>query len=158
VSELIAASSFAGLPSEPPPSPTDGGVGLDDRTAITDLLLFYNYAFDSGDADAWACCFTRDGRFEGRAGVFEGRDALREYANAARSRGTIRHFTGNVLIYPGARSDTAVAYSYMLYYTVGPTATVFETTATQVDQLVKQSDGWKIGHRKLTVDVSAPAA
>ena len=37
---------------------------VEDHIAIRELAARYNRAFDYGNAEAWAACFTEDGSFE----------------------------------------------------------------------------------------------
>jgi 3-phenylpropionate/cinnamic acid dioxygenase small subunit len=132
---------------------------IDDRMAISELLARYSHTFDSGDADGWADCFTKDGTFEGRKGKTEGRQALKDYALAAIPRGTYRHFVGNVVIDPDD-SDVSAARvkSYMIYYEVTAEGIVFKTTAIQRDRVVKQAGQWKIRERVITVDAATTSS
>ena|ERR1700687_2889405 len=125
----------------------------DDRQQIHDLLVRYCYLFDLGDAHGWSQCFIEDGVFQGKKGRFRGRNALREYATDAVSRGTYRHFIGNVLIEPGDTGEEACVSSYMLYYEVTAGGATFKTTAIQRDRVVRVAGGgWLIAERILTPD------
>jgi uncharacterized protein (TIGR02246 family) len=57
----------------------------DDRQEIQDLAARYAHAWDLGDPESWADCFTESGVFEASTGSFrwEGRAALIEAAAAS---------------------------------------------------------------------------
>lgn len=125
-----------------------------DRLAIAELLARYNHAFDSGDADGWADCFTPDGALEGRRGRIEGRDALRQFATEAVGRGTYRHVLGNVVIEDShVVPRSAIVKSYMIYYEVRAEHMTLIETAIQSDQVVKFEGAWRLRERTIVQDV-----
>jgi len=78
-------------------------LGWDDRLEIRDLVARYDRAIDSGNAEAWAACFTEDGSWDGGIRV-DGREALLAFARSlptdaafAALRGA-RHFVANHLV------------------------------------------------------------
>jgi ketosteroid isomerase-like protein len=122
-----------------------------DYVEICQLIAKYCHAFDSGDCDAWAACFTDDGIFDGRNGLTAGRDELRKYAASARGRGTYRHLTGNILIEEMA-GDNALVRSYSLYYELKDGIPQPRSSGKYEDLLVRVDGEWKIARRKFFPD------
>ncbi len=43
------------------------GLSFEDKAEIIELHARYNRTVDTGDAEAWAACFTPDGEFDARS-------------------------------------------------------------------------------------------
>ncbi len=74
---------------------------VESRFEILDLFARYNHVFEAGDGEAWASCFTPDGRFSGPAGTAEGREELAELCRRTVQRYPVAlHFTDHHLFEP----------------------------------------------------------
>ena len=124
-----------------------------DHEQIRTLLARYNFAFDAGDASAWAACFTADGAFES-TGVesepvrVEGPD-LRAFAERqqAINQGRGRHWTNNEII--EVDGDHATMRCYLLAVT---TDRRIAAVGTYRDELRKVDGDWLFTLRHVDVD------
>jgi hypothetical protein len=127
---------------------------VEDQFAIQQLYARYNHAFDRGDAEDWAACFTPDGRLgedhAGRAQIA----ALARHIGDARGKG--RHWIGNLVLDSLAKHH-ATGTCYLMFVRVGggkgPPQVV--STAVYEDELVKGPDGWRFKSRRLIHDPPA---
>jgi uncharacterized protein (TIGR02246 family) len=75
-----------------------------DRVEIQDLVARYNKAIDTGDADAWAATFTKDGEFHGIVGDFTGTEELAAFVRAYASEeqfadfASAQHWVTNMVV------------------------------------------------------------
>lgn len=83
---------------------------IEDRLEIAELVARYNWALDSGDADAYIDTFTHDGVFRIVGGrEYAGHEALRTIF--ARPRGSSRHWVTNMVM--DGDGDTATMRCYL---------------------------------------------
>ena len=117
-----------------------------DHLAILNLANRYAQAFDFGDPEAYANCFTPDGVFDARPVVLcNGRDDL--YAFSARTGVTgSRHWMGNSVI--DGDGDEATMTTYLMMVNTGADSST-GVTGVYRDRLVKTGGEWKIRHRRL---------
>jgi uncharacterized protein (TIGR02246 family) len=123
-------------------------VRVDDREAIRALQAGYSHHYDDGRLDDFVALFAEDGVLQlGPGGALaEGRDKIRSSLEPAiQNRNGIRHFTSDELIeFTG--DDRAVA---LCRFAVRMTGRSFD--GTYHDEYVRGADGWRIGHRTITI-------
>jgi uncharacterized protein (TIGR02246 family) len=79
-------------------------IDMADRVQIEDLVARYNKAIDTGDAEAWAATFTKDGEFHGIVGDFFGVDELTAFVRAYASEeqfaefASAQHWVTNIVV------------------------------------------------------------
>lgn len=131
-----------------------------DRLSIIDRLSRYGHAYDQGDLDALAACFTGNATFSiaggigGMPAVMRGREEIRARM-AARREATAhaqrRHIITNVILDDDG-PDRVRAASYLLLGSTEDGVLHLPVTGRYVDVLVRQGDGWAIAERTLTMD------
>jgi hypothetical protein len=123
-----------------------------DRLAILELAARYNHAFDAGESEAWAACFTPDGVFAwGRdeaGGEARGRDALVAYNRNREGVTTRRHWTDNHVI--TGDSDRASHTCYLSLIRAGSGAVV--VTGRYTDELERRGGVWLFRRRHVQPD------
>lgn len=120
-----------------------------DYMEIEQLYATYNWAIDSGDADAWADTFVEDGVFNN----FEGREALKGFiARWVSDMGgaTRKHWNSNLKITGDGK--TAQGQVYLLLVETGTAPPSIIASASYTDELVKTKDGWKFSKRATKSD------
>ncbi len=118
----------------------------EDHLAILNLASRYAQAFDFGDPEAYANCFTPDGVFDARPVVLcNGHDDLKAFSKGSQA-GRSRHWMGNSVV--DGDGDTATMTTYLMMVNTGADSST-GVTGVYRDQLVKQNGEWKIQHRKL---------
>ncbi len=126
-----------------------------DYIQIQQLYARYNDAIDSGDAEAFAATFTRDGSFND----LHGHDALVGFVHYWRTKmnGTnMRHWNTNLVINPAGQAATGSVY--LMLINIGVQPPVIALAARYHDQLVKTPDGWKFEGRVTTTEGPRQAA
>ena len=118
----------------------------EDHLAILNLANRYAQAFDFGDSEAYANCFTPDGVFDARPVVLcNGRDELHAFSARSGVTGS-RHWMGNSVV--DGDGDEATMTTYLMMVNTGADSST-GVTGVYRDQLVKTDGEWRIRHRKL---------
>jgi ketosteroid isomerase-like protein len=124
----------------------------EDLIEIEQLICRYNFAFDRGDAEGWAACFTSDGRFyvagEERA---RGHDSLAAFAISTKAPGQFRHVVTSVLAEGQGDVATNQCYCIVFSSSLGNGSQVF-AQGVYSDQLAKHADGWRFTERRFDPD------
>jgi len=124
-----------------------------DHEQIRALVARYNFAFDFGDADAWAACFSDDGAFESvgveSEPVHVDRADLPAFAERQFGINQLRgrHWTNNELI--EIDGDTATMQCYLVAIT---TDRRIAATGVYRDRLRKVDGHWLFSLRHVDVD------
>jgi ketosteroid isomerase-like protein len=123
-----------------------------DLIEIEQLICRYNFAFDGGDAEAWAACFTGDGIFyvagEERA---RGHDGLVAFVASTKVPGQVRHVVTSVLA--EGQGDVATNRCYCTVFTSSPgSGSRVLTQGIYSDRLAKHADGWRFTERRFDPD------
>lgn len=126
-------------------------LSLSDRLEIQDLYARYAYAYDAGDAEAWAALFTAQGSF-GRAGEepVVGAEALARFVvdNLGASPG-VSHHTTNVLV--EADGEAARGHAYALVIRVAEDGSVrLRNVGAYEDRFERTHEGWRFAARVFT--------
>ncbi|GAB4323159.1 MAG: hypothetical protein Kow0010_04360 [Dehalococcoidia bacterium] len=123
----------------------------EDVLAIQQLYARYNHAIDSGNAEAWADCFTDDATFDAQpVGPLRGRDALIEFARNYSQNVRGRHWTNNLLLEEaegGARGTC-----YLILFRLGEGGATPWITGIYRDELTREDNGWRFTSRTMTSD------
>jgi uncharacterized protein (TIGR02246 family) len=118
-----------------------------DRLEILDLYGRYGIAFDDGDAEKWAECFTPDGRMT-VVGMLDlsGREQLAEFARGLHASGqaTSRHHFTTIAVDPVGEGAAGRAYALML------SGGQVVAGMSYVDELVKDDGAWRFASRMVT--------
>lgn len=120
-----------------------------DYMEIEQLYAQYNWAIDTGDAEAYANTFTEDGVFNN----FTGHDALKGFIKrwVENMGGASRkHWNTNLKISGDGETANGQVYLMLLDTSAQPPAIV--ATATYTDTLVKTEDGWRFSNRATQSD------
>jgi uncharacterized protein (TIGR02246 family) len=124
----------------------------EDRVAIEQLCARYANAADTGDAAAWADCFTVDGRFVSFGRTHAGREALMAVTEGSRNRPPGRHWIANLVVEATDYGASATAYLAWLHITKSPVT--MPTTGIYRDELVRTPAGWRFRLREFVDDSS----
>ena len=121
-----------------------------DRSDIQNLLAHYAKYLDTGDLDGYVGLFAPDALLFER---HQGHDAIRAYVATVMERkktepGTRMHFLSPPAI--DGSGDNAIAYSYLLWVTTGPSNAIVPAGARYDDTLVRQDGRWVFKSRRLT--------
>jgi hypothetical protein len=131
-----------------------GPLTAQDNFEIQQLYAKYNFAIDSGDAEAWASTFTPDGVFN----TFSGHDALVGFIKLWREKmsgATRKHWNNNLQITGNSQEANASVYLMLVDYGTKPVSILM--TGTYTDSLVKTKEGWRFTKRMTKGDVAPPA-
>jgi uncharacterized protein (TIGR02246 family) len=125
---------------------------LEDRLAISDLLVRYTTALDAGDVETVVDCFTADAALESPViGSITGADAIRAFAGrfaAQRAGGTqFRHMITNIaaVIEPGGARARATAYLLVLITASGKSRQL--PPGRYECEAVKEAGAWRFSRR-----------
>jgi hypothetical protein len=129
-----------------------GKLSTDDLVEIQQLYATYNWALDSGDAEAYAATFTPDGVFNNN----NGHDAIVKFAQGFHSTlgAHLKHWNTNLMITPSPTGANGQVYLVLVDFATKPPS-IF-TSATYADELVKTAQGWRFKKRATKTD-TAPA-
>lgn len=151
---MAAASSGSANAAANPDYPTATGawgpkVSTEDYVELQQLYAHYCHALDTGNPDAVARCWTKDGEMTRGYGPGEA-NAERKPTNGysmgfAMAGGGSRHMYTNLVI--TKTPEGAKGSVYLLLYTAGTTPDSFVELAICDDTLVKTSEGWKFSKR-----------
>jgi ketosteroid isomerase-like protein len=117
---------------------------------INALYSRYNASIDTGDGDAFAACFTPDGRLDSGRSNEDGTAAISAFASATHETlPGLRHLASNIVI--DGDGDTATGSAFLLAFNI---AAGFQPLATgrYSDRLTKTADGWRFASRAFTAD------
>jgi hypothetical protein len=120
----------------------------EDKWAIGETLSLHGHLFDEGRLDRLDELFTSDVVYEVSDpgyGVLVGIDAVRDGALAIGAQNPLAHIVTNIVIADTGDSNTATVRSKAI-------AVMSDRrcgTATYMDSVRRQPDGWRIGHRKI---------
>ena len=135
----------------PKPIPRDT-IGLADRLAIQDCLLFYGYSMDRGHAEGVASCFTEDGLVTNAAGErFTGRDGIYRFAANAMKNPLFRgrqHHIRPMFFQASGDGYRVTSYYQALSAPVGKPVQMGSMGA-YVDEVVRNGVSWKIKSKVL---------
>jgi uncharacterized protein (TIGR02246 family) len=130
---------------------------LEDRLAISDLLVRYTTALDAGDVETVVDCFTADAALESPViGSITGAGAIRAFAGrfaAQRAGGTqFRHMITNIaaVIEPGGARARATAYLLVLITASGKSRQL--PPGRYECEAVKEGDAWRFSRRTVFHD------
>jgi 3-phenylpropionate/cinnamic acid dioxygenase small subunit len=120
----------------------------DDRWAISETISRHGHLFDEGHLDRLDELFTADVVYDvSNLGqdVLRGIEAIREAALELGDRNPLAHVVTNIVIADTDDRDTATARSKGVVVLRDRSC----GTATYVDTLRRQPEGWRISHRKI---------
>lgn len=123
---------------------------VEDHLAIRELAARYNRAFDYGDPEAWAACFTPDGTFNmGSKTLAAGSEALLAFAQKVIPTMTIKHCTTDAIVEVDGVNGTHDAYLIVL----NTKDKVFVADSGRYrDRVVKVNGAWKFKQRVVEID------
>lgn len=130
-----------------------GGLSAKDYMEIQQLYATYNWAIDTGDAQAYANTFTKDGVFN----TMQGREQLAGFIDrwVTSMNGSARkHWNSNLHIEGDGKTAKGKVYLLLLDTSVQPAAIV--ASANYNDELKKTAEGWRFTKRSTSPD--RPAA
>jgi len=129
------------------------GLTADDYMEIQQLYSTYNWAIDSGDAEAYAATFTEDGEFN----TFKGQEAIKGFIKRwveQMGGATRKHWNSNLHITGDGKTAQGKVYLLLIDYATQPASVI--ASANYADSLVKTKDGWRFTKRTTSSD-KAPA-
>jgi uncharacterized protein (TIGR02246 family) len=127
-------------------------LSFEDKAEIVELHARYNRAVDTGDADAWAACFTPDGLFDARSRYARGTEALREFAHFYHQQPTYAgavHWNANLVI--DGDGDEAAAHADFALIRGSDDGVRILSTGTYASTLVRVDGCWRFTARRSTV-------
>ncbi|MEE8601518.1 nuclear transport factor 2 family protein [Euzebya tangerina] len=133
-----------------------------DRLAVIDTLNRYGHAYDQGDFEMLARCFTENAVFTIDGGIgdmptqMRGRDeivASMRARRAATEAAQRRHLITNIMMDPDG-PDRVTAACYLLLGSTEEGTLRLPTTARYTDVLERDGDHWAIAQRTLRLDGS----
>ncbi len=123
---------------------------VEDQLAIRELAARYNRAFDYGDPDAWAACFTADGTFNmGSKTLAAGSEALLAFAKKVIPTMSIKHCTTDAIV--EVDGDNATHDAYLIVLNTKDKVHVADSGRYQ-DRVVKINGEWKFQQRVVEID------
>ena len=127
-------------------------LSLDDRLEILDLIARYSHAVDGGDGQAFADCWTDDGRFRGSSSTAEGRaELLALPPKLLAANPHTRHWNANILIEGDGDEARTSAYVLVVDVAAAPrprSSGVYHDTLRRVD------GAWRFVTRTVTPDAA----
>ena len=160
---LLSSCSLV-RPAAVPPSAAPGGVSLEDRAAIADLIHRYSYTWDGRDSDGWVGLFTEDAVIEA---AFVGKVAWTYRSNAERrtfidgfyetmtKQGLTRtrHVQTATVLSPEADGSVTGETMFVVAFQFrGEPAPRITNTGVYRDRFVRTAAGWKFARRDIDVD------
>lgn len=127
---------------------------VEDRFAISDLLMSYAYTNDIGDAEGMVALFTKDALLEQPAHGkrFEGREGIRKFAsgdaNAAGRAGRQHHYQ-TVQIKPRGDGFIVRSYWFVVHATLKTNTRFVRSMGYYDDHVVKVDGAWLIKHKRI---------
>ncbi|MGW0252605.1 nuclear transport factor 2 family protein [Nocardia goodfellowii] len=120
----------------------------EDRWAIGETLSLHGHLFDEGHLDRLDELFTSDVVYdvsEQGFGVLVGIDAVRDAGLALGAGNPLAHIVTNIVVTDSEDADVATVWSKGIAIMSDDSC----RTATYLDTVRRQSDGWRISHRKV---------
>lgn len=120
----------------------------EDRWMIGETLSLHGHLFDEGQLDRLGELFTADVVYDVSDLGFDvlvGIDAVRDAALALGSANPLAHIVTNIIITETGERDTAAVRSKAIAIKADHTC----GTATYVDTVRRQPDGWRISRRRI---------
>jgi hypothetical protein len=139
-------SSFALITSAPVLA---SGLTPQDYAEIEQLYAQYNWAIDSGDAQAWADTFVEDGVFNNFKGTEQLKGFIDRWVNSMNGL-TRKHWNSNLRITGDDKTAQGKVYLLLVDTSVQPPAII--TSASYSDELVKTPRGWRFTKRATKSD------
>jgi ketosteroid isomerase-like protein len=125
---------------------------IEDELAIRALTARYNHAFDDGDAEAFADCWTDDGRMIHEvAGSHGGREAFLESCRLY--DGQVVHMTSDAIIEIDGDSATQDCSFVVFTRAKDRSSNEYFMTGRYVDELKRSAVGWKFHRRRTKRDL-----
>ena len=129
-------------------------LSAEDKIEIQELIMRYNRAIDSRNAEAWVDTFTPDGVFESlKVGTFSGADELLVMARAFWTepeyeawRGG-QHWTSMPII--EGKGDAATVFCYHLMFMPRGDENVALIMAAHEDDVVRWRGSWRFQRRRV---------
>jgi SnoaL-like domain len=124
-----------------------------DRLALLELHARYAQTMDGGSAQAWAACFTPQGKLRtSRQLHLQGHRALAKFAAEWHSanRDQRRHMTWHHRFEGDAQTAEGTCYAALLR--TGETGVRMEYTAVYRDRFARLPEGWAIEERSVAID------
>jgi uncharacterized protein (TIGR02246 family) len=126
---------------------------IEDQLAIQGLASRYNFAIDTGDADAFAAAFVENGVLNAAGQVTEGRPALADFARGfPDSMRSPRHFSTNLVVDGDGNFATLKAYLQIWHMTGDPAQPAILASGGYDDTLSKEDGTWRFVRRTFTID------
>ncbi|HAD09496.1 MAG TPA: hypothetical protein DCF62_08455 [Porticoccaceae bacterium] len=123
---------------------------IEDRLAIRELAARYNRAFDYGNPEAWAECFSDDGTFNmGSKELAAGKEALLAFAKKAIPTMKVKHCTTDAIVEVNGDSGTHDAYLILVDFS---DKTTVNNSGRYLDDVVKVNGEWKFKKRVVELD------
>ena len=123
---------------------------LDDRVAISDLLVRYATGIDTKDWPLFRSCFTENVLADyGDIGVWNGVEEITSFMEVAhRHMPHTKHRMSNFVVEVDGATATAVSYVHaVLVFETGPNDWS-DAIGHYEDKLVRTPEGWRIAERK----------
>jgi hypothetical protein len=128
----------------------------EDKLEIVELHARYNRAIDTGQAEAWADCFTQDGVFDARTRYAKGTAELIDFARFYHQEPTFKgavHWNANIVI--DGDGDEADVHADFALIRSEPSGGRIMSTGSYAS-IVRKVDGeWRFALRKSTVGSAA---
>jgi hypothetical protein len=125
-----------------------------DRLEIFELYARAAVSFDTGDAEAFAQCFTPEGVFDSRTPI-AGHDELVAYVTRRFTEAPgMAHHISNIYIDETDEGARGTAYGVILS-TASDGRLQLRTAGTYKDDLVSENGRWRIRYRRFHPRVSA---
>lgn len=128
------------------------GLSPADYMEIQQLYATYNWAIDTGDAEAYANTFTEDGVFNN----LQGREQLAGFVKRwveSMNGASRKHWNSNLHIQGDGKTAQGKVYLLLLDTSVKPPAIV--VSANYNDELKKTDEGWRFSKRSTQPDQPA---
>jgi uncharacterized protein (TIGR02246 family) len=126
-----------------------------DRVEIEALVARYNKAIDTGDAEAWAATFTKDGAFHGVIGDFAGTEQLtgmveayateEQFADFAKAQ----HWVTNIVI--DGEGDDATMFAHVMMVSPEPDGGKIILVGHYEDHLSRVDGQWLFAERNVRI-------
>jgi hypothetical protein len=126
---------------------------LEDKAAISDVLIRYATSIDQRDWTMFRTCFTEDVTldYDSGIGTYKGREVFTKRFEEGHAKiGPTMHKLTNFVINVDGDKATAKSYVDALLMPLEAGGHVRRANGFYEDTLVREKDGWKIASRKFT--------